>query len=60
MTALDMQFKESASRHAFAGSNVVARVESIRKTYYMGSLAVEVLHGISLDFYSYIIVSPAT
>ena len=51
MTALDMQFKESASRHALAGSNVVARVEGIRKTYYMGSLAVEVLHGISLDFY---------
>ena len=47
-----MQFKESAPSHALAGSSLVARVEGIRKTYYMGSLAVEVLHGISLDFYS--------
>lgn len=33
------------------GQEVVASLEEIRKTYYMGSLAVEVLHGISLDFY---------
>ena len=34
-----------------AGQPVVARLEDIRKTYYMGSLSVEVLHGISLEFY---------
>ena len=33
------------------GGQPVARVEDIRKTYFMGALAVEVLHGISLDFY---------
>jgi putative ABC transport system ATP-binding protein len=33
------------------GRSVVARIEDIRKTYYMGTLSVEVLHGISLDFY---------
>lgn len=33
-------------------SNVVARLDEIRKTYYMGQLSVEVLHGISLDFYA--------
>jgi putative ABC transport system ATP-binding protein len=33
------------------GQALVARVEDIRKTYYMGALSVEVLHGISLDFY---------
>ena len=32
--------------------NRVAHLEDIRKTYYMGSLSVEVLHGISLDFYA--------
>ncbi|MBT8147242.1 MAG: ABC transporter ATP-binding protein [Gammaproteobacteria bacterium] len=30
---------------------IVASVEDIRKTYFMGALSVEVLHGISLDFY---------
>lgn len=30
---------------------IVARIEDIRKTYYMGSLSVEVLHGISINFY---------
>jgi len=35
-----------------ASSDVVARLEEIRKTYYMGQLSVEVLHGISLDFYA--------
>ena len=30
---------------------VVARLDEIRKTYYMGALSVEVLHGISLNFY---------
>lgn len=33
-------------------SGVVSSLEDIRKTYYMGALSVEVLHGISLDFYS--------
>lgn len=31
---------------------MVAKLEDIRKTYYMGALAVEVLHGISLEFYA--------
>jgi putative ABC transport system ATP-binding protein len=31
---------------------LVASLDDIRKTYFMGSLAVEVLHGISLDFYA--------
>ena len=53
MTALDMKLNEGASRPtAPLGNEVIASVEGIRKTYYMGSLAVEVLHGISLDFYS--------
>lgn len=30
---------------------MVAHLEDIRKTYYMGTLSVEVLHGISLAFY---------
>ena len=34
-----------------AGREVVASLDAIRKTYFMGALAVEVLHGISLDFY---------
>lgn len=34
-----------------ADASVVARLEDIRKTYYMGTLSVEVLHGISLNFY---------
>ncbi|MBT5718402.1 MAG: ABC transporter ATP-binding protein [Gammaproteobacteria bacterium] len=34
-----------------AGREVVASLDYIRKTYFMGALAVEVLHGISLDFY---------
>ena len=33
------------------GQSVVASLKDIRKTYYMGALAVEVLHGIILDFY---------
>lgn len=32
--------------------DVVARVHDIRKTYHMGALAVQVLHGISIDFYA--------
>ena len=33
------------------GRSIVARVEDIKKTYYMGALSVEVLHGISINFY---------
>jgi len=33
------------------GRETVARVEDIKKTYYMGELSVQVLHGISIDFY---------
>ncbi|MEX0619894.1 MAG: ABC transporter ATP-binding protein [Pseudohongiellaceae bacterium] len=40
-----------ASPMDHANPQLVARVEDIRKTYYMGALSVEVLHGISLDFY---------
>ena len=36
---------------AGVNASVVARLDDIRKTYYMGALSVEVLHGISLDFY---------
>ncbi len=32
------------------GADLVARLEDIRKTYFMGSISVEVLHGISLNF----------
>jgi putative ABC transport system ATP-binding protein len=42
----------SAARASSAGRPVVARVDDIRKTYHMGSLAVQVLHGISIDFYA--------
>lgn len=36
---------------AIRGRQIVASLDDIRKTYYMGALSVEVLHGISLDFY---------
>ena len=36
---------------AIRGQDIVASLDDIRKTYYMGALSVEVLHGISLDFY---------
>jgi len=35
-----------------ASPDVVASLDDIRKTYFMGALSVEVLHGISLDFYA--------
>ena len=35
-----------------AAGEVVASLQEITKTYYMGALSVEVLHGITLDFYS--------
>ncbi|PCJ23697.1 MAG: ABC transporter [SAR86 cluster bacterium] len=34
-----------------SSNTIVASLNDIRKTYYMGALSVEVLHGISLDFY---------
>ncbi len=37
---------------AHAAGARVARLEEITKTYYMGQLSVQVLHGISLDFYA--------
>ena len=36
---------------AIRGQDIVARLDDIRKTYYMGVLSVDVLHGTSLDFY---------
>jgi putative ABC transport system ATP-binding protein len=48
MTSATEQQNEAA---VLAGQPLIARVEDIRKTYYMGALAVEVLHGITLEFY---------
>lgn len=42
----------AASPPGLGNGSLVARLQDITKTYYMGSLSVEVLHGISLDFYS--------
>ncbi|MFP6838576.1 MAG: ABC transporter ATP-binding protein [Pseudohongiellaceae bacterium] len=41
----------TAARVGPMGQTIVASLKDIRKTYYMGALSVEVLHGISLDFY---------
>ena len=38
--------------HMTGNREVVARLEKIRKTYYMGTMSVEVLHGISLNFHA--------
>lgn len=38
--------------HMTGNREVVARLEEIRKTYYMGTMSVEVLHGISLKFHA--------
>jgi putative ABC transport system ATP-binding protein len=38
--------------HMTGNREVVARLEEIRKTYYMGTMSVEVLHGISLNFHA--------
>jgi len=43
---------EAAASSGKVRSQAVARLEEIRKTYQMGALAVQVLHGISLDFYA--------
>lgn len=50
MTMLESKSQTGAA--ATADQTIVASLRDIRKTYYMGSLAVEVLHGISLDFYA--------
>ncbi|NKB32568.1 MAG: ATP-binding cassette domain-containing protein [Pseudomonadales bacterium] len=42
----------TASSPGLASGSRVASLQDIQKTYYMGSLSVEVLHGINLDFYS--------
>ena len=41
----------SASARGAYNPAVVARLDEIRKTYYMGAISVEVLHGISLNFH---------
>lgn len=38
--------------HMTGNREVIARLEEIRKTYYMGTMSVEVLHGISLKFHA--------
>ena len=54
MTTLESNPHAGNSVHSgvLAAPSLVASLKDIRKTYYMGSLAVEVLHGISLDFYA--------
>lgn len=47
-----LESKSQTGAAATADQTIVASLRDIRKTYYMGSLAVEVLHGISLDFYA--------
>ena len=50
---LETESSESTGSDATAirGQGIVASLDDIRKTYYMGALSVEVLHGISRDFY---------
>lgn len=54
MTLSDTQMGSAAATDTaiHGGKSIVASLEDIRKTYYMGALSVEVLHGISLDFYA--------
>jgi len=42
----------TAAPNSSVAQSVVASLHDISKTYYMGALSVEVLHGISLDFYA--------
>jgi len=51
MLETNLSMSTSSDSALIAGREVVASLDSIRKTYFMGALAVEVLHGISLDFY---------
>ncbi len=48
----DIQQSSNSSSASIEGRAVVASLDDIRKTYHMGTLAVEVLHGISLDFFA--------
>tara|TARA_B110000858_G_C17809997_1_gene480603 strand:- start:4041 stop:4787 length:747 start_codon:yes stop_codon:yes gene_type:complete len=50
---LDTETSASTASDAAAirEQDLVAKLDGIRKTYSMGALSVEVLHGISLDFY---------
>ena len=53
MTTLDTSSNIGAvAPPSLAAGSMVASLKEITKTYYMGTLSVEVLHGISLDFYS--------
>ncbi len=51
MLETNLSMSTNSDSALIAGREVVASLDSIRKTYFMGALAVEVLHGISLDFY---------
>lgn len=51
MNVVTQNQEKQAAATSGTNSSVVARLEDIRKTYYMGALSVEVLHGISLNFY---------
>ena len=51
MTPLQSESIIKSESAVIAGQPVVATLENIHKTYYMGALSVEVLHGISLEFY---------
>ena len=53
MTTIDTSSNIGAvAPPSLAAGSMVASLKEITKTYYMGTLSVEVLHGISLDFYS--------
>lgn len=55
MSASQSTGPETAAQAAVKAQNspnIVARLEDIRKTYFMGSISVEVLHGISLQFHA--------
>jgi len=51
MLETNLSMSTNSDSALIAGREVVASLDYIRKTYFMGALAVEVLHGISLDFY---------
>jgi putative ABC transport system ATP-binding protein len=49
---LESETQGNIAQRPAQSKSVVASLEDIRKTYYMGALAVEVLHGISLEFFA--------
>ena len=54
MTTIETNSDHSSTvnpRDVFAGE-LVASLQEIKKTYYMGALSVDVLHDITLDFYA--------